>query len=200
MGRVKRSAPSPAMIVAVIALVLAVAGSAVAAVATVSVLSKREKKQTRRIADREVKKLAPGLSVKSADSAKTAATASNADQLGGKPSADYVLAHSRGVALAGAEIEGNGTVDTWFNTLGGAPTVSTFGGSGYDITFPGLGDASQTVLQATPLIKGAGAQITVDWATLAPGQTAVEVLTFDGAGAPAAQSFYLLVYGASSGG
>ena len=75
MGSVNRRAPSPAMIVAVIALVFAVAGTAVAAVATVSALSKKEKKQIKRIADREVKKFAPGLSVKSADSAKTADSA-----------------------------------------------------------------------------------------------------------------------------
>lgn len=199
MGRVKRRAPSPAMIVAVIALVLAVAGTAVAAVATVSVLSKKEKKQIRRIADNEVHKLAPGLSVKSADSAKTAATASNADQLGGKPSVDYLLAHSRGVALAGALIEGNGPVHTWFNTLGGTPTVSGEKG-GYDIMFPGLGDASQTVLQATLVTTNLGGQITVNSANPAPGQTAVEVLTFDAGGVIAPRAFYVVVYGASRGG
>jgi hypothetical protein len=124
MRRVRRKAPSPAMAVAIAALVLALVGTAVAGVATVSVLTKKEKKQTRNIASDEIKKAAPGLSV------------ANAAQLGGKPSADYLLAHSRGVALAGARIAGNdGSVDTWFNTLGGKPTVSTFGGSGYDITF-----------------------------------------------------------------
>src|SRR5262249_40924668 len=119
-----------------------------------------------------------------------------------KPSADYLLAHSRGVALAGARIIGSGSVDTWFNTLGGKPTVSVFGGSGngYDITFPGLGDASQTVLQATPLITGLGGQVTVDWATPTPGQTAVEALTFNAAGGAAPRSFYLVVYGASASG
>jgi hypothetical protein len=198
MGRVRRKGPSPAMVVAIIALVFAVAGTAVAAVATVSVLSKKEKKQTRNIADGEVSKLAPGLSVKSAGSATTAA---NADQLGGKPSADYLLAHSRGVALAGARILGNGTVETWFNTLGGAPTVSTFGGNGYDVTFPGLGDASQTVLQATVLTAGpAGGQITANYTTLAPGQTAVELSTFNAAGAAAPKGFYVVVYGASGSG
>jgi hypothetical protein len=176
------------MVVAIIALVLAVAGSAVAGVATISVLNKKEKKQTRSIASDEIKKAAPGLSV------------ANAAQLGGKPSADYLLAHSRGVALAGAKIGGDGTVDTWFNTLGGKPTVSTFGGSGYDITFPGLGDASQTVLQATPVITGLGAEIAVDYGTPAPGQTAVEVNTYNASGAATARSFYVVVYGASGGG
>jgi hypothetical protein len=148
-----------------------------------------------------VNKLAPGLSVKSAGSATTAATAANADQLGGKPSADYLLAHSRGVALAGARIEGNATVDTWFNTSGGKPTVSTFGGNGYDVTFPGLGDASQTVLQATVLSAGpAGGQITANYTTLAPGQTAVELNTFNAAGVAAPKGFYVVIYGASDNG
>ena len=54
------------MVVSIIALVFALAGSAAAGVATISNLSKKEKKQTRNIADSEVNKLAPGLSVKSA--------------------------------------------------------------------------------------------------------------------------------------
>jgi hypothetical protein len=66
MERLRGRKPSPAMVVSIIALVFALAGSAVAGVATISVLSKKEKKQTRNIADSEVNKLAPGLSVKSA--------------------------------------------------------------------------------------------------------------------------------------
>lgn len=66
MERLRGRKPSPAMVVSIIALVFALAGSAAAGVATISVLSKKEKKQTRNIADSEVNKLAPGLSVKSA--------------------------------------------------------------------------------------------------------------------------------------
>jgi hypothetical protein len=66
MERLRGRKPSPAMVVSIIALVFALAGSAVAGVATVSKLSKKEKKQTRNIADSEINKLAPGLSVKSA--------------------------------------------------------------------------------------------------------------------------------------
>jgi hypothetical protein len=55
--------PSPAMVVAIIALVFSVAGTGVASVAVIRSLSKKEKKQTSRIADREVKKLAPTLTV-----------------------------------------------------------------------------------------------------------------------------------------
>ena len=66
MERLKGRKPSPAMVVSIIALVFTLAGSAAASVATISALSKKEKKQTRNIADSEVNKLAPGLSVKSA--------------------------------------------------------------------------------------------------------------------------------------
>ena len=37
-------------------------------------------------------------------------------------------------------------------------------------------------------------------ATVAPGQTVVEVLTFNASGAAAAKSFYIVVYGASDSG
>ena len=55
--------PSPAMIVAIIALVFSVVGTGFASVAAISSLTKKEKKQTGRIADREIKKLAPTLTV-----------------------------------------------------------------------------------------------------------------------------------------
>src|SRR5204862_1268881 len=89
----------------------------------------------------------PSLSVNHASSADNA---TNASQLGGHAAGDYVLAHSRGVALAGARIGGGGEVETWFNTLGGNPTVSHTGGSGgYDVAFPGISNASQMVIQGT---------------------------------------------------
>jgi hypothetical protein len=73
-GAQRVKGPSPAMVVAVIAVVFAVAGTGVASVATISALSKKEKKQTKSIADSEINKLAPGLSV---------SKAANADKVGG---------------------------------------------------------------------------------------------------------------------
>jgi hypothetical protein len=61
-------------VISIIALVFAVAGTAIASVATVSVLSKKEKKQTRNIADAEIGKAAPGLSVANATNAGNADT------------------------------------------------------------------------------------------------------------------------------
>ena len=98
MGRVRQKMPSPAMVIAIIALVFAVAGTAVGSVATISALSKKEKKQTRKIADKEIAKQAPSLSV---------AKAGDADKLGGQPASAYALANTLRTAL----INANGTVD-----------------------------------------------------------------------------------------
>ena len=92
----KRKTVSPATVISIIALIFAVAGTAIASVATVSVLSKKEKKQTRRVADAEIKKLGPGLSVKSA------ATAGDASQLGGAPPSRYLDACPAGMTLVGS--------------------------------------------------------------------------------------------------
>jgi hypothetical protein len=79
--------PSPAMIVALAALVVALAGTAMAApLAIKSILNKKEKKQVNNIAKNQVNALAPGLSVKHANTAGTADTAkkaNDADALGG---------------------------------------------------------------------------------------------------------------------
>ena len=59
--------------------------------ATISALSKKEKKQTRSIADSEVNKLAPGLAVKHAGTADSAASAST---LVGLPPSAFVSANT----------------------------------------------------------------------------------------------------------
>jgi hypothetical protein len=62
MRKLFKHRPSPAMIIAVIALIMSLGGSAYA-------LSKKDKKQVRNIADGEITKKAPGLSVAKAGSA-----------------------------------------------------------------------------------------------------------------------------------
>jgi hypothetical protein len=69
--------PSAAMVVAIIAVILAVGGTAAAA------LNKKDKKKVRNIADQEISKQAPSLSVASAANAANAAKAANSDALGG---------------------------------------------------------------------------------------------------------------------
>jgi hypothetical protein len=77
--------PSPAIIVAIAALVAALGGAAVAQpVANKAVTKKKVKK----IADKEIAKKAPGLSVAHAD------TAANADAVGGQSLANIAIARS----------------------------------------------------------------------------------------------------------
>jgi hypothetical protein len=68
------------MAVAVAALIVALAGTAMAAPTAIkSILNKQEKKQVKNIAKNQVNKLAPGLSVKHANTAGSADTAKRAD-------------------------------------------------------------------------------------------------------------------------
>ena len=177
--------PSPALAISIVALVFALAGTSIAGVATISVLNKKEKKQTRNIARDEIKKAAPGLSV---------ANATNAGQLGGRPAGDYLVGHSRGVALAGARIDSAGGVVKWFNTLGGSPTVSKQGLSSYFLTFPGLSNTNEDVFVGTLTQQG---EIVADSGDA--GAT-VFVQTFNSTGNPSPAQFSVVVYGASSSG
>jgi hypothetical protein len=69
-----RSGPSPALIVAALALVVALAGTAIAApdIATKAVTKSKVKKIAKKQAKKELNKLAPGLSVDHANTAKKA--------------------------------------------------------------------------------------------------------------------------------
>jgi hypothetical protein len=87
--------PSPAMIVAATALIVALAGTAMAAPTAIkSVLNKPEKKQVKKIANNRVNALAPGLSVRRAETAARADTAASADALGGQTLGNIVVARS----------------------------------------------------------------------------------------------------------
>lgn len=175
--------PPPALVISLIALVFAV-GSGTFAIAA---FSHHDKTVVKRIADREIRNKAPSLSVSHASSADTATGAS---QLDGHAAGDFLLAHSRGVALAGAKVAANGTVESWFNTLGGAPTAELSGGAFY-ITFPGVTETNRDILQGTQTEDG---QILVADSN---GGTQVAVQTYDSAGTVEPQTFYVVIYGAS---
>jgi len=87
MGRrIRDGRPSPAIVVAVLALVAALAGTALAGTdASTSAISK---KKVKKIATKQINKLAPGLSVANAD------TAGNAGALGGKPPSAFAASAS----------------------------------------------------------------------------------------------------------
>jgi hypothetical protein len=105
MGKIKASRPSPTIVIAVLALVAALAGTAIARPgAKTSGLSQGNVKK---IAKKQINKLAPGLSVAhaasadnannaasadhaaSADNANNADNAANANNLGGQPASAY---------------------------------------------------------------------------------------------------------------
>ena len=107
MTKSKGRRPSPAMIVALAALVVALAGTAMAAPTAIkSILNKKEKKQVKNISKNQVNALAPGLSVKHANSAGSADTAKDANSLGGVNLKDVVVAKS---ANPGAQCDPNST-------------------------------------------------------------------------------------------
>ncbi len=87
-----RTRSSPSIVVAVLALVAALGGAAIASPAAQQAVSK---KKVKKIADKEINRLAPGLSVASAEtadsanSAETAMSAGNAASLGGSPASAY---------------------------------------------------------------------------------------------------------------
>lgn len=104
--------PSPAMIVAMTALIVALAGTAMAAPTAIkSILNKKEKKQTKNIAKNQINALAPGLSVKHADTAGSADTAKHADSATNADNAkraDNADALSGTTIVGAADIEGPG--------------------------------------------------------------------------------------------
>jgi len=77
MGKIRTSRPSPAIVIAALALVAALAGTALAGPdATTSELTKSKVKK---IATKQINKLAPGLSVAGAQTADHANSADSAD-------------------------------------------------------------------------------------------------------------------------
>ena len=96
--------PSPALVIACLALFLAMGGVGYAA------LKGKDKKKVRTIADQEITKQAPGLSV---------ATAGNAAKLGGASAADYQRLCGGGAIKATAVVNTTGASDTSFTSVPG---------------------------------------------------------------------------------
>jgi hypothetical protein len=87
----------------------------------------------------------------------------SAAMLGGSPASACVKADARGLALAGATVKADGTLSTWFNRAGGAPTVSGGGaGNGHYVEFPGV-SASTTTHVATADLIGLAGLVTADF-------------------------------------
>ena len=122
----RKKRPSAPMVLSIIAVVFSLAGTGVASVATISALSKKEKKQTRNIADSEITKKAPGLSV------------ANADKLGGLPASSY--------SLRTAAVNANGTVDAARSDGVSSANVTAKGIPAAIYCFNGLNPAPRSVV------------------------------------------------------
>jgi hypothetical protein len=105
--------PSPALVIACIALFVAMGGAGYAA------LKGKDKKKVRAIADREITKQAPGLSVASAQNAANARNAVNADQLSGVAGSGYQRFCSGGAIKATVVVNTTGASDTNFTNVPG---------------------------------------------------------------------------------
>jgi hypothetical protein len=138
-------------VISIIALVFSIAGAAMAGVATVSVLSKKEKKQTRRIAEAEIGKAAPGLSVKHAGSADSAGTVADGSVTRAKLAPGVLASCPSGMTLVGAahdlciDSTDRATNKNWFDA------AAVCRQAGYRL--PSVGEA----LEAANVLNAAGA-------------------------------------------
>jgi hypothetical protein len=188
--RTTRRRPSPALLVSAIALFVALGGTSYAAlhitgaeVANGSLTGKDIENRSLKGSKELAKNSVGGSAVKesslgkiesaaradiaghadSATHADSADRADNAAALGGKPASAYLDQRVRGLALAGAVVDGGGTVKSWFNRAGSRPTVSHTAGSGdYHVTFPGINVASDEHI-VTGTAVGLSAFATVDY-------------------------------------
>ena len=218
MQLLRRLRPSPAMVVACIALGVALGGTSLAAIQALprnSVGTKQLKKnavtspkvKNNAITGADVNEATLGrvpsatnatnatnaTSATTAANATNATNAANANTLGGIPASGFLRStRDGGGALAGANVNADGTVNAFFNRFGGAPSVSHTGASGvYVITFPGLEGKllnSQVIHMAT-LFNTTG-EI---WTSSSGGNPYVS--TRDSAGALSDRSFYYTVFG-----
>jgi hypothetical protein len=110
-------------------------------------------------------------------------------------------AGTAGVALAGVASSGGGSanpaVTSWFNRLGGAPTV-TRGSTGiYTVHFPGMSLAESSTAILAP--NGPNQSIAIGQHGVQAGDFVVQLRSSTG-GAQVDAEFSLIVYGASSAG
>jgi hypothetical protein len=151
MGDLLKRRTSPALVVAVMALIAAVAGAAVASPSAEKSAKAVTPGKAKNIANTEITKRAPGLSVASAANANNAASANNASQLGGTPASGYqkkvlfaVIDGGSGTInrsnVSGVTLDTTGPVGDWeidFNSGNLDPCASTA-----SLTDPGFSGTS----------------------------------------------------------
>jgi hypothetical protein len=112
-----------------------------------------------------------------------------------------------GGALAGVRVDSDGTILSWFNNVGGKPTIThTAPSRTYFISFPGLTFDVTTIVVATPephtTFPGFGSEEIVVSPVTSGGQAGQEQVTaFDQetSGATAGEPFNLIVFAGTAG-
>jgi hypothetical protein len=157
------------MVVAIVALVAALGGTAIGA-AFVS------KKQAKKIAANQVNKLAPGLSVKHADSAGSADSAKHAD------SATNADTAKRSTNVMAASVSSSGTLLHATD----AGTTSSGSAGNYDVTFP------RSITSCSFVAGGKAGGREINSFQSGPDNN-VAVLSFNSSGGASAVDFDLIV-------
>ncbi len=122
--------PSPATVISIVALIIALGGTAIAG----GVLNKKKvKKISANVANGEITKRAPGLSV---------ASAKNADLLGGQPASSFAPA----TTLRTAAVNANGTVNAARSDGVSSANVTAKGIPAAVYCFDGLNPAPRSVV------------------------------------------------------
>ena len=136
-----------------------------------------------------------------ADTATNATTAINANLLGGLPGSLYQRRNAEGSALAGALITAAGGTTSWFNSFGGAPTVTHPSNGVYDISFEGLNvQDDNTVMLVTPNTPSTDCTATNASSASNATTTFIVVETKDCNGTATDRGFHLIAFGDSATG
>lgn len=158
-----RSRPSPAMIVAALALTFALAGTAVAApdAALVDLSKKQVKKIAKKVANKQITKRAPGLSVahaKTADNATNATSAANAAAVGGLAANQLNRATTQTATTNIDNFDAAAFTDVVSRSVT-APTAGIFVISGTMNVNRDLDNATPTLLNVRGAVNGTAATV-----------------------------------------
>jgi hypothetical protein len=130
-----------------------------------------------------------------ADQATNATNAVNATNATSAQTAQNVATGAPGVALAAVNVEEDGTVVSWFNRLGGQPTVSLNGTGVYEIAIPGISISSFKEVIASATVKSSAGGLTATVSGGLQGRARVKTATGEGAATP--EPFEFILYGAT---
>jgi hypothetical protein len=157
MNRLLSRRPSASMLVACVALFVAMGGVGYAAATIDSgdIVNNTVRSQDLRnggVLAKDIKKDSLGGGRIKESKLGQVPSAADAAALGGAPAADYLKTAARGVAQAGAVVKADGTVLSWFNRAGGAPSVTHSSEGDYNVTFPGVAVATGTHLAGASVV------------------------------------------------